>query len=131
MSLTAVLLHHSESIDPTLIDWIRHEIDDVLGLGPETIVAVLGALIVAFPVGLMIAARRVTPPPNPLPAGGEGEDGSKSPSPQPLFLRESDPMAGVSREGELLAPGQAPRRRSRLDRIAARLPKTSRKAASR
>ena len=58
MGLTAYLLHHSESIDPTLLDWIRHEIDSILGLGPVTIVAFLGAVIVAFPVGLLIAARR-------------------------------------------------------------------------
>jgi hypothetical protein len=61
VNLTAYVLHHSESIDPTLLDWIRHEIDSVLGLGPVTIVAVLGALIVAFPVTLMLAARRRLP----------------------------------------------------------------------
>ena len=58
MSFTAFVLHHSESIDPTLLDWIRHEIDSVAGLGPATIVAVLGVVIVAFPVGLLLAARR-------------------------------------------------------------------------
>ena len=54
------LLHHAESIDPTLADWIRHEIDAILGLGPETIVALLGALILAFPVTLMVMAKRRT-----------------------------------------------------------------------
>jgi hypothetical protein len=58
MSLTAYVLHHSESIDPTLLDWIRHEIDSVVGLGPETIVALLGVVIIAFPVALLVAARR-------------------------------------------------------------------------
>jgi hypothetical protein len=58
MGLTTYLLHHSESIDPTLLDWIRHEIDAVLGLGPVTIVVLLGAVIVAFPVALLFAARR-------------------------------------------------------------------------
>jgi hypothetical protein len=58
MELFAYLLHHSESIDPTLVDWIRHEIDSILGFGPVTIVALLGALIVAFPVALLFAARR-------------------------------------------------------------------------
>ena len=51
-------LHHSESIDPTLAEWIRHKIDDVLGLDPMTIVALLGTAIVAFPVGLGLAAMR-------------------------------------------------------------------------
>ena len=52
------LLHHSDSIDPTLIDWIRHEIDSILGLEPLTIVLVLGAVIVAFPVALALLAKR-------------------------------------------------------------------------
>ena len=52
------LLHHSEAIDPTLIDWIRHEIDAIVGLDPVTIVAILGVAIVAFPVGLMLMVRR-------------------------------------------------------------------------
>jgi hypothetical protein len=58
MKLPAYLLHHSESIDPTLLDWIRHEIDSIFGLGPLTLVALLGALIVTFPVVLMLSARR-------------------------------------------------------------------------
>jgi hypothetical protein len=53
-----LLLHHSEAVDPTLIDWIRHEIDAILGLAPSTIVLVLGAVIVTFPVALMLLARR-------------------------------------------------------------------------
>ena len=54
----AILLHHGEAIDPTLIDWIRHEIDSIVGVGPVTIVAVLGVAIVAFPVALLLMARR-------------------------------------------------------------------------
>jgi hypothetical protein len=53
-----LLLHHSEAIDPTLLDWIRHEIDAILGVQPMTIVLVLGALIVAFPLALALLARR-------------------------------------------------------------------------
>jgi hypothetical protein len=58
VGITAYLLHHSESIDPTLLDWIRHEIDALVGLGPVTIVLILGVLILAFPIALMLAARR-------------------------------------------------------------------------
>jgi hypothetical protein len=53
-----LLLHHSEAIDPTLIDWIRHEIDAILGLEPVTIVIVLGAVIVAFPLLLAVLVKR-------------------------------------------------------------------------
>ena len=52
VSLLPVLLHHSEPADPTLLAWIRDRIDAILGLGPATIVLILGALIVAFPVSL-------------------------------------------------------------------------------
>ena len=50
--ILAVLLHHSEPADPTLLRWIRDRIDAILGLGPAAIVLILGALIVAFPVAL-------------------------------------------------------------------------------
>ena len=47
-----ILLHHSEPVDPTLLQWIRERIDAVLGLDPAPIVLFLGALIVAFPIAL-------------------------------------------------------------------------------
>ncbi len=52
------VLHHGESIDPTLAEWIRHEIDDLLGLEPATIAVVLGMVIVALPIALGVAAVR-------------------------------------------------------------------------
>ena len=61
MSVPAdILSHHSESIDPTLWDWISHEIDEIVGLSPITIVAAVGALAVLMPVGLiaLVAWRR-------------------------------------------------------------------------
>ncbi len=58
MSGIGWFLHHPESVDPTLIDWIRHEIDSILGLEPSAIALALGAIIVAFPVTLMVLARR-------------------------------------------------------------------------
>ncbi len=58
MPLPRTVLHHAESIDPTLAEWIRHKIDDILGLEPGTIVALLGIVILAFPVWLGISAAR-------------------------------------------------------------------------
>ena len=60
MAILPVLLHHSEPADPTLLVWIRERIDAILGLGPATIVLILGALIVAFPValGLWVVIQR-------------------------------------------------------------------------
>ncbi|MCH7593164.1 MAG: hypothetical protein IIB27_01475 [Chloroflexi bacterium] len=58
LASSAGLLLHSDYLDPTLLDWIRHKIDDVFGLGPETIVAVFGLMVIAFPIGLMALALR-------------------------------------------------------------------------
>ena len=52
------VLHHAEAIDPTLIDWIRHEIDRIVGLEPGAIVTLLGLAILAFPIWLGISAVR-------------------------------------------------------------------------
>jgi hypothetical protein len=52
VTLLPVLLHHAEPADPTLLAWIRERIDAILGLGPATMVLILGVLIVAFPVSL-------------------------------------------------------------------------------
>ena len=60
MRLLPILLHHSEPADPTLLQWIRERIDAVLGMGPASIVLILGALIVAFPVllGAVVVIQR-------------------------------------------------------------------------
>ena len=54
MLLLSVLAHHSEPGDPVLLEWIKHQIDSILGLGPATIVIGLGAVIVAIPLAIMI-----------------------------------------------------------------------------
>ena len=53
-----LLAHHEGAIDPKLADWIKHQIDSVSGMGPGTIVAILGVLIVVFPLVLGILAVR-------------------------------------------------------------------------
>lgn len=58
LSLLRSPLHHSEEIDPTLIAWIRDEIDRLLGLNPSAIVAILGFAILAFPLWLGFSAAR-------------------------------------------------------------------------
>jgi hypothetical protein len=58
LSLLRSPLHHSEAIDPTLIAWIRDEIDHLFGLEPSTIVAILGLAILAFPLWLGVSASR-------------------------------------------------------------------------
>lgn len=43
------------------MEWIRHQIDAILGVGPATIVIGLGAVIVAIPLAIMVVfwAQRV------------------------------------------------------------------------
>ena len=56
----AAPLHHGEAGDPVLLEWIRHRLDEVIGLDAALIVVLLGALIVAIPVAiaLLYAAQR-------------------------------------------------------------------------
>jgi hypothetical protein len=35
------------------LDWIKHKIDSVLGLGPEAIAIGLGIVVIAMPVAIM------------------------------------------------------------------------------
>jgi len=53
--LLSVLAHHGEPGDPVLFEWIRHQIDSILGLGPGAIVIALGLVIVAIPLAIVIA----------------------------------------------------------------------------
>jgi hypothetical protein len=57
-SALGLILHHSEYVDPTLVDWIKDKIDQLTGVSATTIVVVLGAATVAFPIGLMALALR-------------------------------------------------------------------------
>jgi hypothetical protein len=60
MILLSLLPHQTESGHPELLDWIKHQLDSILGLGPEVLVAALGLIIVAMPVAILIlyAAQR-------------------------------------------------------------------------
>ena len=44
--------HHGEAADPRLLGWIKHVLDQMIGLGPWTAVAVLGFIVVAIPVAV-------------------------------------------------------------------------------
>lgn len=57
-SALRILLHHSESADPTLIRWIRDVIDHTFGVGAATIVIVLGVAIFVFPIAVFWLASR-------------------------------------------------------------------------
>ena len=63
------LAHHGEPADPTLLVWIKHRLDQLLDLGPWTVVLLLGLVLVVIPVGLMVlywTQRDRIPPPPPV-----------------------------------------------------------------
>ncbi|MDE2765990.1 MAG: hypothetical protein OXI25_06130 [Chloroflexota bacterium] len=51
-------LHHSEPVDPTLLDWILHQVDRFLPFDPVVGVAIGGALLLAAPAVLAALAVR-------------------------------------------------------------------------
>ena len=51
--LLSILAHHSEPADPKLLEWIIHQVDALLGVGPVAMVVALGLVIVAIPVAIM------------------------------------------------------------------------------
>ena len=63
--LWAVLTHQGEGADPRLLDWIKHTLDKLLGLGPWTVVVLFGLVLVAIPLAVMatylIQRRRISP----------------------------------------------------------------------
>ena len=52
------LAHRSEPGDPDLMEWIRHQIDAILGVGPNAIVIVMALVIVAIPAAILIVYLR-------------------------------------------------------------------------
>lgn len=61
MILLSALTHHGEPGDPVLLQWINDQINAILGLGDFAMVAVLGTVIVAIPIGIFgfIALQRL------------------------------------------------------------------------
>lgn len=48
-----VAVHHGEA-DPDLLAWIKARLDQLLGMGPWTIVTLLGLLVLAIPLGIVV-----------------------------------------------------------------------------
>ncbi len=50
-----VPLHHEAPGDPTLMEWIKEQMDHVLGLEAETMVVLFGLMVLAIPVSILVA----------------------------------------------------------------------------
>ena len=53
-TLLSVAFYHGEVAAPTLLEWIKTRLDDLLNLGPWTVVIILGIVIAAIPVGAVV-----------------------------------------------------------------------------
>ena len=51
--LLSVLAHHGEPGDPQLMEWIMHQLNAMLGVGPAAMAIGLGILIVAIPATIV------------------------------------------------------------------------------
>lgn len=57
MSLAGLLyrlmpLHQGDAADPELVHWLKDRMDEIIGLGPWTMVGLMGGLVIAIPVGI-------------------------------------------------------------------------------
>ena len=50
-----VPLHHEAPGDPTLMIWIKEQMDHVLGLEAEAMVVLFGLMVLVIPVGILVA----------------------------------------------------------------------------
>ncbi len=51
--LWSIAAHHGEAADPRLLGWIKHLLDQIIEVGPWTVVVGLGFIIVAIPVAVV------------------------------------------------------------------------------
>ncbi len=55
MGLLWMLAHHPDAGDPDHLEWIKRQLDAVLGLGPLVVVLVLGVVILSIPTVILVA----------------------------------------------------------------------------
>jgi hypothetical protein len=54
MLLLSILAHQSEAGHPDLLAWIKHQLDSVIGLGPATVVILLGLVMASIPAVILL-----------------------------------------------------------------------------
>ena len=52
--LGSILLHQGDAADPELIHWLKDQMDEIIGLGPWAMVAMMGAIVIAIPLAIGI-----------------------------------------------------------------------------
>ena len=52
--LDSVLLHQGDAADPELIQWLKDQMDEIIGLGPWVMVGMMAGVVLAIPVAIGI-----------------------------------------------------------------------------
>lgn len=52
--LGSILLHQGDAADPELIHWLKDQMDEIIGLGPWVMVAMMVAVVIAIPIAIGI-----------------------------------------------------------------------------
>ena len=52
--LSSILLHQGDAADPELIHWLKDQMDEILGLGPWTMVIITSGIVIAIPVAILL-----------------------------------------------------------------------------
>ena len=51
--LLALGRHHDDLPDPAFLEWLQIQLTHLIGWGPWTVVALIGAVVLALPLGLV------------------------------------------------------------------------------
>mgnify|MGYP001182560001 CR=1 len=54
MNPLSMALHHGEAGDPELFKWIKQRLDEMLGLDPTIVAALLALVVVAIPAAILL-----------------------------------------------------------------------------
>ena len=49
-----ILAHQGDAADPELLHWIRERLDQIFGIGPWVVVAIMGFIILSIPVSIIV-----------------------------------------------------------------------------
>ena len=49
-----ILAHQGDAADPELLHWIRERLDQIFGIGPWVVVAIMGFIILSIPVFIIV-----------------------------------------------------------------------------
>ncbi|SVA79660.1 uncharacterized protein METZ01_LOCUS132514, partial [marine metagenome] len=49
----SIVAHHGEPGDPVLLEWIKHRLEELVGMDPLTVIVIVLAFILVIPIGIV------------------------------------------------------------------------------